>query len=493
MNLRRPSKLTIRGLWLTLLMLTAVLTIQWQTPAVAAQAKPYDQLTFPALPEVEIPEYTQFTMDNGMTVFLMEDRELPLVSGQAMFYTGDRLEPLAQVGLADLVGTVMRSGGTQTHSPDELNQELEQRAASIETGIGRSIATAQFRALTPDTDAVLSLFAEVLRQPAFNPEQLALAKTQLQGSIARRNDRPDGIAHREFRKLIYGSESPYGRTIEYETLEAIARPDLIEFYQQYFVPNNMMLGIVGDFKADEMRAKLEKIFGSWKRDPNFKRPPLPEVAVAQEGGIFIVDRPQVTQSNILMGHLGGRFDSPDYAALSVMNEVLNGFGGRLFNEVRSRQGLAYSVYGFWSPRFDYPGIFVAGGSTRSDATVPFIQAIRKELQEIRTTPVTPEELQAAQDAVLNSFVFNFAEPSQTLSRIMRYTYYGYPEDFIFQYQKGVENTTIADVQRVARTYLQPEDIVTLVVGNEAEIDPPLTALGQDVKVTAIDITIAGES
>jgi len=147
-----------------------------------------------------------------------------------------------------------------------------------------------------------------------------------------------------------------------------------------------------------------------------------------------------------------------------MNGVLNGFGGRLFNKVRSGQGLAYSVYGFWNPRYDYPGKFITGGQTHSEATVPFIQAVRSEIERIRTTPISPAELKSAQDAVLNSFVFNFATPSQTLSRLMQYEYYGYPEDFIFQYRKGVEGTTVADIQRVANRYLQPDDIMTLVVG-----------------------------
>jgi len=123
----------------------------------------------------------------------------------------------------------------------------------------------------------------------------------------------------------------------------------------------------------------------------------------------------------------------------------------------------------------------------SEATVPFIQAVRSEIEQIRTTPISPAELKSAQDAVLNSFVFNFATPSQTLSRLMQYEYYGYPEDFIFQYRKGVEGTTVADIQRVANRYLQPDDIVTLVVGNASTIQPPLSSLDRGTTVTKIDI------
>ncbi|HEY9805007.1 MAG TPA: insulinase family protein, partial [Candidatus Obscuribacterales bacterium] len=165
------------------------------------------------------------------------------------------------------------------------------------------------------------------------------------------------------------------------------------------------------------------------------------------------------------------------------------FGGRLFNQVRSRQGLAYSVYSAWSARYDYPGVFVAGGQTRSDATVPFIRSVLSEMERIRAKPVSAPELAYAKDSVLNSFVFNFQDPEQTLSRLMRYEYYGYPSDFIFRYQRGVEATTIPEVQRVAQKYLKPENIVTLVVGNAKAIQPPLNSLGANVKVTPIDITI----
>lgn len=458
-------------------------------PAAAATAKHYTELTFPPLPEIQIPEYTEFQTKNGITVFLMEDHELPLVGGSAMFRTGDRFEPETEVGLANVAGEVLRSGGTQSHPADQLNQELEQRAASVETGINTTAGQASFSALSEDLEAVFGLFAEVLQEPVFAQEKIDLAKTQRRGAIARRNDQPEQIVSREFDKLIYGETSPYARTIEYATLDNFSRDDVVNFYQQYFHPNNMLLGIVGDFDSKAMRSLIEAKLGNWKPDPKFQTPKLGEVDQAKTDGIFFVNQPHLTQSYIQMGHLGGQLNNPDYPALSVMNEVLSSFGGRLFNEVRSRQGLAYSVYGVWNPRYDYPGVFLAGGQTRSDATVPFIKSIFTEIEKIQTTPISATELAAAKDSVLNSFVFNFRDPGQTLSRLMRYTYYGYPKDFIFRYQKGVEATTIKDVQRVAQTYLKPDQIVTLVVGNEAAIQPPLTSLSPDTKVTAIDITI----
>jgi zinc protease len=473
--------------WLGLLVVTILLVVVSHLPAAAATAKHYTDLEFAPLPEIGLPKYTRYKLNNGMVVYLMEDRELPLVGGTALIRTGDRLEPADKVGLAGITGTVMRTGGTTQHSGDELNQLLEQRAASVETGISTTSGSASFSALTEDLDMVFDLFAEVIQKPVFAQEKLELAKRQTAGQIARRNDDPNGITGREFTKLIYGDKSPYARTVEYQTLNNISREDLVAFYEKYFQPENMILGIIGDFDSAKMRSLIQEKFSNWTPASKPEQPTLPPVSQSKQGGIFFVNQPQLTQSYVQIGHLGGQLNSPDYAALDVMNQVMNGFGGRLFNEVRSRQGLAYSVYGYWNPRYDYPGTFIAGGQTRSDGTVPFIKGILAEIERIRTTPITPQELASAKDQVLNSFVFNFQDPGQTLSRLMRYEYYGYPEDFIFRYQKGVKATTIEDVQRVAQKYLQPDQVVTLVVGNASAIQPPLTSLSTNV--TSLDITI----
>jgi zinc protease len=457
------------------------------SPVATAAAKHYTELEFAPIAEIKLPKYERLVLRNGLIVYLMEDHELPLVSGTALIRTGSRWEAGDKVGLAGLTGTVMRTGGTQKHSPDELNEILEQRAAAVETNIGEGAGSASFDSLSDDVETVFGLFAEVLREPVFAQEKLDLAKTQAKGGIARRNDDPDSIATREFRKLIYGKESPYARITEYATVDRITREDLVKFHRDYFHPNNMILGIVGDFDKQKMRSLIQAKLGDWQRNPRLSKLSLPEVSAANTGGVFFVNQPQLTQSSVLVGHLGGKFDNPDYAALDVLNGVLNGFGGRLFNELRSRQGLAYSVYGYWSPRFDYPGMFIAGGQTRSDATVQFVKALQAEIKRMQAQPITDEELTRAKESTLNSFVFNFQDPAQTLSRLMRYEYYSYPADFLFRYQKAVSATTAADVQRVAKQYLKPENLVTLVVGNQNAIQPPLTQLAAEV--TPIDVTI----
>ncbi|MGK7955244.1 MAG: M16 family metallopeptidase, partial [Crocosphaera sp.] len=423
-------------------------------------------------------------------VYLMEDHQLPLVKGNALIKTGSRLEPPEKVGLARMTGSLMRLGGTKKHPANDINERLEQRAARVEVGMGRSSGSAGFNTLTEDLETVFNLFSEILQEPAFVPQQLTLIKTQHQGQIARRNDDPGDIASRELSKLIYGETSPYARTTEYKTIDNITLEDIIAFHQTYVRPENIILGIVGDFEPQTMKSLIDNTLGKWQVNTPEPEINIPSATQKQGQGIFFVNQPQLNQSHVLLGHLGGKLDSPDYPALAVVNGLLNGFGGRLYNDLRSRQGLAYTVYGYWSAGYDYPGAFLAGGQTASATTVQFISSLLEEITAIQTSPISADELDYAKESILNSFVFKFENPGQTLSRVMTYEYYGYPEDFIFDYQQGVKATTIEDVQRVAQDYLKPEKIVTLVVGNEEEINPPLSQLGQPVK--PVDITITGE-
>jgi zinc protease len=487
-----PRWITKRWISLPALMLLGwlgVVLLGWQSPANALTPRHYDELQFPTLREVQIPEFERYELPNGLVVYLMEDHELPLVSGSATFRTGSRFEPADQIGLANITGEAMRQGGTTRLDTDALNQALEQRAASIETSIDIAAGSTSFSALVEDTEAVLELFADVIQRPAFAPDRIDLLKRQYSGGIARRNDNPDDITSREFRKLVYGANSPYARTIEYATLEAIDRDAIEQFYRASVRPEQTILGIVGDFDSATMKRLIEQYFGDWQgRGTPLAVSPLPVVEQTQ-AGLFVVDQPQLTQSYIQIGHLGGQLNYPDHAALSVMNEVLNGFGGRLFNEVRSRQGLAYSVYAFWAPRHDYPGLFIGGGETQSAATVPFIRSVEAELDRIRTAPISAEELAQAKDSVLNSFVFNFQSPDQTLARLIRNEYYDYPADFIFQFQEQVRNTTAEDVLAAAQARLNPDQLVILVVGNQGAIQPPLSSLAPNQSVTSIDVTI----
>lgn len=463
--------------------------------APAGAARDWKQLKYPLLRDVKIPEIKRYSLSNGIRLFVVEDHRLPLVDGVAMIRSGSRWEPAEKTGLAGITGQVMRTGGTKTKTGDELDEELEAIAASVETSIGLSSATASFSALKGDEDRVLAIFADALMNPEFRQDKIELAKTFARTAIARRNDDAMAISSREFRKLLYGPASPYARHTEYATIDAIRREDLIAFHRRYFLPQNVMIGISGDVNAEEIRRKVETALGTWKPAPlggDGQLPPVPQVAAVRRVSVNFIRKEDVNQASIRVGHLGGRMNDPDYFALEVMSQILaaGGFSSRITKHIRSEMGLAYSAGGDWNAEYDYSGTFGVFVGTKSESTVQAIEAVMKELRDIRQKEVSDEELRIAKESILNSFVFNFSSPGQVLRRIMTYIYYGYPEDFLQQYKTNIERVTRADVLRVAQKHLDPDQVAILVVGNDKEFDKPLTQLALAAgKVNTIDITI----
>ncbi len=455
----------------------------------AAQTAPipsYKQLVYPPLKAVTPPEPVEFTLSNGMRVFLLENHELPILRGFAMVRTGNLFDPNDKRGLSQVMAEVMRSGGTRAKTGDQIDEDLENIAASVESSMGETSATVGFSGLKETEDQVLAVFKDVLTSPEFRQDKIDLSLNQYRGGIARRNDEASEIPRRELLSLLYGRDTSYGWTIEYEHLNNIKRDDLVNFYRRYYFPKNVMLAVYGDFSVAQMRTKLETLFGGWTVDQPVV-PAFPAVTAKAAPGIFFAEKPDVTQTFFSIGHLGGTLRDKDYPALEVANNILgDGFKSRLMAQIRTKLGYAYSIGATWAANYNHPGTFRIGGSTKSASTVETIQAIKTEIEKMRTTEVTVVELAEAKQAVLNSFVFFFDSPEKTLNRVLQYAYHGYPKDFLFQYQKAIESVTRADVLRVMKQYVQPDQLTIVAVGNPKEMSKPLSTLGT---VNTIDLAI----
>jgi predicted Zn-dependent peptidase len=450
------------------------------------QVARYTRLKYPKLGDIEIPQVKRVTLTNGMRLFLLEDHELPLINISALIRTGSIYEPADKIGLAAITGAVMRTGGTITKTGDELDEQLESIAASVETGIGLNSGYASMSVLKNDIDTGLAILADVLMNPAFREDKILLAKVQHRSAISRRNDFVGAIASREFDKLIYGPESIYARHTEYATIDNISRDDLADFHKKFFHPNNIMLGICGDFDTQEMIEKIQEAFKGWEKS-DMELPPVPQVKYEFRQTVSVIRKDDVNQTNIRLGHIGGLMNDPDYFALIVMNKILGGsFTSRLFRNVRSRMGLAYSVFGNYSANFDHPGVFYVGCQTKSESTVHAIRAMIKEVEKMTESEVTDEELAIAKESYLNSFVFNFDSKGEIVNRLMTYEYFGYPPDFLQKTKANIEKVAKADVLRVARKHLQFDKLQILAVGRLQDFDEPLSVLGT---TSEIDITI----
>jgi len=452
----------------------------------AAAQKPYKKLKYPPLKDLTLPQVERVELPNGLVLYLVEDHTLPKVEGYALIRTGSRLEPADKVGLADVVGNVMRTGGTTSRKGEEIDRLLENVGASVETGVGTTVGSASLFTLKEHLPLTLEILADLLRDPAFPEDKIELAMVQQRTAISRRNDDVGSIAGREFAKLLYGADSPYARHTEYETLQNITRDDLVAFHRRYYHPNQVILGLWGDFDPAEVKKLVEEHFGAWPRQ-TVEVPSSPPAQAGAAPGVYFIQKDDVNQTNIRLGHIGGRLDDPDYYALNVMSEILGGgLSSRLFRRVRSEMGLAYAVGAAWSAQFDYNGAFFVRCDTKSETTVKATEAILAELRRITQAPVTADELKVAKEGILNSFVFNFDTTGEIVRRLMTYEYYGYPRDFLDKFKANIERVTADDVQRAARANLKPDNLVILAVGRQQDFDQPLTALGE---VKTLDITI----
>ena len=446
-------------------------------------------LNYPELGEVQTPAVRLVELPNGLVLMLVEDRRLPLVRARARVGAGSLLDPADHVGLASVAATAMRSGGAGTLTADSLNLALESVGASIEAFAGDDATTVSMRTLDESLTTVLPLFAAVLRVPRFEADPVALAKRQQRGTIARRNDNPQGVATRELIQALYGADSPYARQPEYWTVDAIDRGDLAAWHDAHVVPANTSIAVWGDFDTETMIAQLTDAFGDWEAPAGWTSTPMPDVPEASaEPRVLFVDRPEVNQSTVLVGHLGSvRYDDPDYPALVMLNEILGGgFSGRLMRTVRTDLGLAYSVFGVYGAGYARPSVFYSGTNTKSASTIQAARAMLDVIRGMQTAPPTDGELRLARDAYLNSFVFNYDTRAEVLGRQQTYAAYGYPASFLETLRDRVLAVTPADVQRVAQTYLRPDAATVLVLGNAAEFDEPVAALGA---VDTVDVTI----
>jgi zinc protease len=459
------------------------LLIQFCGFSVFAQKSPKEKFVFGPLNPIKMPRVEKVELKNGLKLFLVEDHDYPTIDVRAMVHTGSVYEPASKIGLAAIVGDVLRTGGTTSRTGDEIDKELETMAATVETGISQSSGYIVVSVLKEDIGKALGILAEMLISPAFREDKIELAKIMQKTLISRRNDDIGEITSREFNKLIYGKDSPYARHAEYATIDAITRQDIVDFYKKYFFPNNTIMTAWGDFNTKEMIALVEKTMGSWKME-KVTVPPLPKVDYEYKYTVNIIQKPDVNQSNIGLGHIGGLMSNPDYPALMVMNSILS--YERMFKKIRTDEGLAYSVWGNYGASYLNPGVFSCGAQTKSQSTVYAIELMLKELERIQKEEVSDEELARAKDEYLNSYVFNFDSRAKVVNRVMTYVYYGYPLDFTEKVKEGVEKVTKADVLRVAKKYLQPDKVQILVVGKQEDFGKPLSTLG---KVNVIDITI----
>ncbi len=414
------------------------------------------------------PKVVTGVLPNGMRYYLLPDHELPIVRMSVITRTGSIYEPADRLGLANLLGILLRTGGTKDMSPEEVDRTFDNMAAEAGASIGLEMGESAIKVLSKDADRAFEVFFGLLFSPRLDSRRVELGKIKIIEALKRENDYPDQVVVREFKKLVYGDMSPWARRPTPETVGALKIEDLKEFHKKYFVPSNMILAAAGNFEPSAFIETIKKYTGNVP-DHRIEFPNVAPVELEFRPKERVIERP-LTQTYIEMGHLGIKRHNPDKYALEIMDTILGApvFKSRLMEDIRSNRGLAYTVASDFGWGTDY-GLFSVYVDTKAQTAGQVVELVREHIVRLQGAgDITKTELDFAKRTTLNRLIFEFDNSFKIVSQRARYHFYGYPDDYWHVYRREIEKVGVEDVKRVAKKYLHPDGLSIAIVGSVAK-------------------------
>ncbi|HXI71791.1 MAG TPA: pitrilysin family protein [Verrucomicrobiae bacterium] len=467
---------------IALLILTVALAAPFQIVRSADIVDRPEKLSFPPLKyDAPVPDQYRVQLKSGPVVYIVPDRERPLVNISVYVRTGKYLEPAGKEGLAELTGWLLTHGGAGTNSAAQLEERVAFLGAQLESSIGDNQGSVGLNLLSKDLDAGLGLLRDVLYAPRFQDDKIALRKQQTLQGMKQRNDDSSAIEDREADYLAHGEKFWANRYSTSNSIDSITALDIEKFHYAWFWPSNFVVAITGDFERDAMLAKLEKLFAGGPENVPMDHlvaggapPPIPTNIVFAAPGLYLVNKPDVDQGRVSLMLPGIQRGNPDYYAVVIMNNILGGggFTSHLMNRIRSDEGLAYSVYSSFQAGVYYPSTFTIGFQSKS-RTVAYACAIAlEETKRMSAEPVSEAELNLAKKGIIEGFPNFFNTKEKIAEQFAQDEFTGrHAKDpqFWKNFRANLQAVTEQDVLRVAKKYLTPDQFAVLVVGNEAEI------------------------
>ena len=406
-------------------------------------------------------------LNNGMVLLTSEQRALPMVSIELLIDAGSRYEPADQAGLANLTSKLLIYG-TKQRTAVQISDALDFIGASLEAGCGQDTTSVSLTVLKKDLTTGLELLADVLTQSTFPQAEIDRQKQAIIASIRAAEEEPGIVAARAFAAALF-PDSPYGRPVEGSeaSVKALQQKSLRDFFARNYRPNRSIIAVVGDVSEQEIAKALNGALRNWAKGEPSGQELVP--AKIGESKVLRLNK-DLTQANIILGHNGVARGNPDYYAIQVMNYVLGGggFSSRAMDSIRNERGLAYSVYSYFAAEKSH-GAFEFIMQTKNETAVEAIRIATEEMRHVREQPVTEQELNDAKDYLIGSFPLRFDTNRKVAGFLSQVEYFKLGLDYPDHYADLIRKVTRDDVQRVAKQYLQPERLITVIVGNLKKI------------------------
>ncbi len=426
---------------------------------------------------VKLPRPKELTLGNGLTVLVLEQHKLPTVSLSLWIKAGALNDPKNLPGLAKFTADMLREGTTHRSSA-QLAGDVDGIGATLDASaaFGSSLSQINGSGLATTTDRILELMSDITLNPTFPPDELDKYKKRQLAELQQERSEPYFLGQQTFRRVLYRAFPAAAMAPTEDSIHAVTRDNLRTFHDEYYVPNNAILGVVGDVQADEVVELIRRYFGDWKNRalPRTDLSPLPPPAAYK---IYLVDRPGSVQTNIVAGDYGARRIDPDYVALTVMNRILGGGPtGRLFLNLREEKGYTYGAYSSVGDDI-YREAWQASTQVRTAVTDGSLHELMYEFKRIRDQKVAESELDEARHAMVASFALSLEHPFALLHDWLLVRYYNLPEDYWDRYPAAVAQVSPEDVQRAARKYVDLDHLQLVCVGDGKQIKPVLEKYG----------------
>lgn len=458
--------------------LKAVLSLLCAASLAFAQATDRSKRPEPARePQLVIPAPQKVALPNGLQLWLVEHNELPMLQMQMIIKSGAAEDPLGKAGLASFTAAMLDEG-TKTRDLFAIEDDLDFIGADLSTSSSWDGSFITLTTLTKHLDKALEVFADVILHPVFPAPEFDRIKDQRLNGLLQEKDQPVALADKVYARVLYGENHPYGQPDEgtENSVKAVKRDDLANFYASYYAPNNATLLVVGDIKMKDLQPKIAKIFAGWKKK-TVKHRNVPAVARFTGVKIYLADKPEAAQSEIRTGNIGVSRDTKDYFPLMVLNTILGGqFSSRLNMNLRETKGYTYGARSSFAMQ-RLPGPFTARAGVKTAVTDSALIEFVKELRKIYEEPVSAEELAFAKSTLTRSLPRQLETPRQLIGQMNEAVLYNLPDNFLNTAIPNINAVTIADVQRVARAYVQPQNLAIVIAGDVAKIREGIEKLG----------------